>query len=87
MTDIKSVSDYGSGEINSIESIRYEDWILELEDIEKDSGMILDNKQKKSEKLKMSGTVLIMVTSSVQNCSPISIELSLLPLTDSVLWR
>lgn len=52
LTDINSVSDYGSGETVSIDYIRDEEWILELEDIEKDSGIILSRKQKKDREVK-----------------------------------
>ena len=52
LTDIKSVSEYGCGETISIDHICDEDWILELEDIEKDSGIILDKKQKRDREVK-----------------------------------
>ena len=52
LTDIKSVSEYGCGETISIDHICDEDWILELEDIEKDSGIILDKKKKRDREVK-----------------------------------
>ena len=52
LTDIKSVSEYGCGETISIDHICDDDWILELEDIEKDSGIILDKKKKRDREVK-----------------------------------
>ena len=46
LTDIQSVCEYGNCETVSIENINNNDWILELEDLEKDSGKIIQMKSK-----------------------------------------
>ena len=52
LTTIQSVSDYGYGETISIDNIRDDAWILELEDIEKDTGIVLYKKQKRDREIK-----------------------------------
>ena len=47
LTNIESVCDYGKCEAVSVDNINAQDWILELEDIEKDTGIILEKKQKR----------------------------------------
>ena len=46
LTDIQSVSNYGKCDSVVVDDIKEDDWILELEDIEKDSGIILEKKRK-----------------------------------------
>lgn len=46
LTTIGSVCNYGNSENVNVDSIDSSDWILELEDIEKDSGNIVTQKSK-----------------------------------------
>ena len=46
LTTVDSVCDYGNSENVSVDDIDSSDWILELEDIEKDSGRIITQKSK-----------------------------------------
>ena len=46
LTDIQSVCEYGNCETVSVENINNEDWVLELEDLEKESGKIIQFKTK-----------------------------------------
>ena len=46
LTTVDSVCDYGNSENVSVDDIDPSDWILELEDIEKDSGRIITQKSK-----------------------------------------
>ena len=46
LTDIQSVSNYGKCYSIDVDDINENDWILELEDIEKDTGIILWKKRK-----------------------------------------
>ena len=52
LTDIQSVSDYGKCDSADVYDIKENDWILELEDIEKDSGIILEKKRKADREIK-----------------------------------
>ena len=47
LTSIDSVCDYGYSENVNVDEISLSEWILELEDIEKDSGLIVAHKSKK----------------------------------------
>lgn len=47
LTTIGSVCNYGDSENVSVDGINYSDWVLDLEDIEKDSGHIVNQKSKK----------------------------------------
>ncbi len=47
LTTVDSVCDYGYSENVSIDDIALSEWILELEDIEKDSGRIVAHRSKK----------------------------------------
>lgn len=47
LTTIGSVCNYGDSENVSVDCINSSDWVLELEDIEKDSGIIVTQKSKK----------------------------------------
>ena len=46
LTTVDSVCDYGNSENVSVDDIDSSDWVLELEDIEKDSGRIITQKSK-----------------------------------------
>lgn len=46
LTTIESVCNYGKCISVSVEDIKDDEWILELEDIEKDSGRVIKKKQK-----------------------------------------
>ena len=46
LTTIGSICNYGDSENVSVDSINSSDWVLELEDIEKDSGNIVTKKSK-----------------------------------------
>ena len=46
LTDIQSVCVYGNCETVPVENFNKSDWVLELEDIEKDSGKIIQMKSK-----------------------------------------
>lgn len=46
LTTIESVCNYGKCISVSVEDIKDDEWILELEDIEKDSGRVIEKKQK-----------------------------------------
>ena len=52
LTDIQSVSNYGKCYSIDVDDINENDWILELEDIEKDSGIILGKKRKGDREVK-----------------------------------
>ena len=52
LTDIQSVSNYGKCYSINVDDINENDWILELEDIEKDSGIILGKKRKGDREVK-----------------------------------
>ena len=52
LTDIQSVSNYGKCDSVVVDDIKEDDWILELEDIEKDSGIILEKKRKSDREIK-----------------------------------
>lgn len=52
LTDLKSVCEYGNCDTVSVEDIAENDWILELEDIQKDSGVILEKKLKNVREVK-----------------------------------
>ena len=47
LTTVDSVCDYGYSENVSVDDIAISEWILELEDIEKDSGRIVAQRSKK----------------------------------------
>ena len=51
LTTIDSVCNYGNCTTISVENIEDDDWILELEDIEKDSGRIIERKNKINRKI------------------------------------
>ena len=46
LTTIESVCNYGKCISVSVEDIKDDEWILELEDIEKDSGRVIEKKKK-----------------------------------------
>ena len=52
LTDIQSISNYGKCNSVDIDYLDEDDWILELEDIEKDSGFILEKKRKGDREVK-----------------------------------
>lgn len=47
LTTVDSVCDYGYSENVSVDDIALSEWILELEDIEKDSGRVVAHRSKK----------------------------------------
>ena len=52
LTDIQSVCNYGKCDSVNVNNINEGDWILELEDIEKDSGVILEKERKGDREVK-----------------------------------
>ena len=52
LTDVQSVSNYGKCYSIDVEDINENDWILELEDIQKDSGIILGKRRKGDREVK-----------------------------------
>lgn len=51
MTNVESVCNYGCCTTIPVENIRENEWILELEDIEKDSGKVIEKKHKTHRKV------------------------------------
>ncbi len=51
MTNVESVCNYGCCTTIPVENIGEDEWILELEDIEKDSGKVIEKKNKSHRKV------------------------------------